>query len=582
MAMLGALVFLAPMKFGTPVIAQSLLPMPHDIWEWVISSWPNPLLVILSFVGLIWAAIGRPGNPTLLTTSGSGATRRRLNALAWLPLAWLLTQVVATPRSSNIQVSFDTLLHFAVCVVVFYAAARLVRNEKVASWVFGALAAATAVTGLLALLQWFGGLAAAREYAAAYFDPATISDDLRLRMTSNRVFGTLVYPNALAGFLVVAFAPVLAWLYGGAWRRATKVAILALAGGAMVYCLMLTGSRGGFAALAAAVAAGALCLVRGRTVWRVMVVGLVVLAAFVIVFLAAQRGGLMHLGRQSLEARLDYWSGAARIVRDHPWLGTGPGTFGSIYTKYKTATTEEAQFAHNNYLEMWCDSGVAAFMVFVVLWVVAVWDAFRLARRRRDMVSTAVCAALVGWTVHGLVDFDLYVPGIAVPAFALLGVLQGLKGCGAQETGEGVQGGNHKRLLLLAAAVGLVSVVTWFEGRMLAAHLAYGESLAATNWPTAITGAERAAALAPRNAVYQMTAGKLLVSAGQFAEGLRYCRRAVEDDPQRASYHYRLAGALAMAGRPAIEVSQELRRAVELNPTKTQYREVLRMLDENR
>jgi hypothetical protein len=35
-------------------------------------------------------------------------------------------------------------------------------------------------------------------------------------MTSNRVFGPFVYPNALAGFLVVAFAPVLAWI----WVRA--------------------------------------------------------------------------------------------------------------------------------------------------------------------------------------------------------------------------------------------------------------------------------------------------------------------------------------------------------------------------
>ena len=43
---------------------------------------------------------------------------------------------------------------------------------------------------------------------------AFVSSDpeLQSRLISNRVFGTFVYPNALAGFLVVAFAPVLAWL----------------------------------------------------------------------------------------------------------------------------------------------------------------------------------------------------------------------------------------------------------------------------------------------------------------------------------------------------------------------------------
>ena len=111
------------------------------------------------------------------------------------------------------------------------------------------------------------------------------------------------------------------------------------------------------------------------------------------------------------------------IARDHFWLGTGPGTFGSIYPKYKTAQTEEAQLVHNNFLEMWSDSGLPAFIVFAALWLLAIKDGFRLAGQRRgDVGAVAVCAALTGWVVHGLVDFDLYVPGVAIPAFLLLGI----------------------------------------------------------------------------------------------------------------------------------------------------------------
>lgn len=567
LAALGALVFLAPLKFGTPVVMQSLFLPPRDLWEWVLSPWPNPLLVMFVFAGLIWFAICCPDRAEL--------SKRRFDAARWLPLLWLLTQIAATPNSINVQVSLDTLLYFAACVMAFYAAARWVRDEKAANWVFGAVTATTALVCVAAMQQRFGGFAATREYATAHFDPASLPDDLRLRMTSNRVFGTLAYPNALAGFLVVAFAPVLAWLYGKAGRRATKVVMLVAACGVMMFCLVLTGSRGGFAALAAAVVAGTFCLVRGRRTVRTMLAVVIVVIALVVVFVAAQRGGLMHWGRSSLEARLDYWNGAVRIAQDYPWLGTGPGTFGSVYLKYKTATTEEAQLAHNDYLEMWCDSGRAAFAVFVALWVVALGDAFRLARRRGDAVSVALCMALVGWVVHGLVDFDLYSPGVALPAFVLLGILRGLKGDVRQEV-------DHRRPLLLAASVGLLSAVVWFEGRTLAANLAYGESHTATDWQAAITVAERAAALAPRNAVYQMRAGETLMAAGQFAEGLWYCRRAVESDPLRASYHYRLAGALAAAGRPADKVSKELRRAVELNPTKAQYREALRLVGENR
>jgi hypothetical protein len=546
---------------------------------------------MLVFAGLIWFAIGShdPSSRDCgIRASGAKPSKQRFDALYWLPLAWLLTQMAATPRSINVQTSVDTVLFFAVCVVVFHAAARWVRDEKAADCVFGALAAATAVVCIVALQQRFGGFAATREYAAAHLNPATIPDDLRLKLTSNRVFGTLVYPNALAGFLVVAFAPVLAWLWRKVNGRMTKAVVLAVAGGLMVFCLVLTGSRGGFAALTASVMAGVACLAPRHSPrhplsgsmsgLRRLVIGVVALATLAVVFAAAQRGGLMHMGRSSLGARLDYWNGAVRIAKDHPWLGTGPGTFGSVYTKYKTATTEEAQLVHSSYLEMWCDSGVAAFTVFLALWVVAVGDAFRLVRRRGDAVSAAVCAALVGWTVHGLVDFDLYVPGVAVPAFALLGILHGLKR--REENGKGAE----RRVWTMLAAVMLVALaVVWFEGRMLAADLAHGESRASgTDWPAAVTAAERAAALAPRNAFYQMAAGELLMSAGRFAEGLGYCRRAVENDPLRASHHYHLARALAASGQPANEVSQELRRAVELNPTKTQYREALRLVEENR
>src|SRR5439155_23649667 len=98
------------------------------------------------------------------------------------------------------------------------------------------------------------------------------------------------------------------------------------------------------------------------------------------------------------------------------------------YPKYKTAATEEAQLVHNSFLQMWSDSGVVAFVTFALLWLVALRDAFALARQRAgDAAAIAVCAALGGWVVHSLVDFDLYVPGVAMPAFLLLGVLQGLK-----------------------------------------------------------------------------------------------------------------------------------------------------------
>ena len=193
---LTGLAFLAPLKFGAPVIVGAAVP-PQSGWEWVFFSWPNQLLPIFAGGLLLWLALDWRRLPG------------RVDGLFLLPGLFLVTQLVAAPTSICQQTTTETLLHFAACVVIYYVAAAAVRDSAAAAWVFGGLTVGTLLVVIFAVSQHFGGLAATREYAAVY--GTSISAELQLRLISNRVFGTFVYPNALAGFLVVAFAPVLAW-----------------------------------------------------------------------------------------------------------------------------------------------------------------------------------------------------------------------------------------------------------------------------------------------------------------------------------------------------------------------------------
>ena len=334
---LAVLAVLAPLKFGTPVVVPATLP-PQSGWEWVFFSWPNQLLPLLVCGLVLWLTLDSSRRPG------------RVDGLFILPGLFLLTQLVAAPSSICRQKTTDTLLHFMVCVVVFYAAAGAVRDRRTLAWVSGGMALAAGLVVLAALNQHFGGLEATRAYAAG----ENISPEMQLRLISNRVFGTLVHPNALAGFLVVVFAPVMLWCWRGPVRRWLQWVLVLGSGWLLVFCLALTGSRGGFIAFAVMIVVGLLVVV--RRVWWL----LAALAVIAIVFGVAHQAGLIRHGLSSASARGDYWRGAVAIALDHPWLGTGPGTFGSIYPKYKTATTEEAQLVHNSYLEMWSDSGVAA------------------------------------------------------------------------------------------------------------------------------------------------------------------------------------------------------------------------------
>ena len=117
-AWLALIAFLTPVKFGTPVISQSVLVPPTNALEWCLFSWPNPILIILAVLGLGGMFLDRH-RPVM-----------RSVGLALLPLAFLLTQAMALSHSINWQVSADTLGFFALCVLVFYAAAWYVREEQ--------------------------------------------------------------------------------------------------------------------------------------------------------------------------------------------------------------------------------------------------------------------------------------------------------------------------------------------------------------------------------------------------------------------------------------------------------------------
>lgn len=539
---LALLAVLAPLKFGTPVVLQATATPPADLWEWLFFAWPNTLGV--------WLA----GAATVCWLCDRESALGRWDCLGVLPAIFLATQLVSAPSSICRQSTTDTLWHLGACVGVFYVAASYARVSL--NRVLAGLTVAAGLVVCLALQQHFGGFEQTRAYAELYRNE--IPEEVVTRLTSNRVFASLVSPNALAGFLVLVTAPVVVWLY----RRQRIVA--AVAAVLLVFCLALTGSRGGFLAFAVVVAVGLSGWLR-RARW---VVGGVVAVAGVV--LLAQQAGLVHFSTDSVSARADYWRGAVAIARDFPVLGTGPGTFGSIYPKYKTGNSEEAQLVHNNYLQMWCDSGVAGFVAFAGLWLVALG---LIRRQQGDPIAVAIAAGLAGWVVHGLVDFDLYVPGVALPAFILFGLLQGMREPAAPST---------KSASWAVAGLGLAVWLFWAQGAALLAssHFSNARDLLRTDPPAALAAAQEAVRLAPDNAQYLATAADLAFVCGLTDESEKLYQAAIDRDPYRAAFHWRLATQvlLRLPGRDN-QARRELARAVQLNPSQRRYRELAERLE---
>ena len=426
---LWLLLFLLPVKFGGLV----LLPdHPANPVEWCLSRWPLELAIVWVFV---WAA------------AAIGATWRQrgvsLGGWAWLPLVWFASQWLSASVSLWPARAWSVSAFFSVAVVFFFIGWWPAENGRRYRMALGALTAATALVCAVAFHQHFGGFEETLRYAREH--PESVPPEVRAnlaaiqgKLAQGRVYGTFFYPNALAGYLILMAAPACGWL----WRflrerlegnervvRAVSVALTAMFAAAMLGCLLLTRSKGGFAMLALALAGGLVFC--ARVSWRWRAGALAALLAIGAVFFGVQGA---RRGVETMEARGDYWRAGVEMIVEQPWLGGGPGTFGKRYAGRQRPDAESTRLAHNNFLQQWTDSGVAGFASFTALWMGVLWQgARRLRAGPLDPLAWATWVGLAAWTLHNLVDFDLYIAAVAWPAFLMAGWM--LRG-GAAEPGN--------------------------------------------------------------------------------------------------------------------------------------------------
>jgi O-antigen ligase len=150
-------------------------------------------------------------------------------------------------------------------------------------------------------------------------------------------------------------------------------------------------------------------------------------ALFVIIQLLGA-GVVGRLDNEGLASggRLETYRSTLGMIRDHPWLGTGLGTFAWSYPTYRSSNLTSWGVwdrAHNTPLEIASDMGLPLAGLVVTAWagVFAVL-AFGLWTRKRDqiIVVAALATASLG-ILHSLIDFSLQIPGFAIVVFALVG-----------------------------------------------------------------------------------------------------------------------------------------------------------------
>ena len=337
------------------------------------------------------------------------------------PIVLLLAAALASGLASQWpgeSAPLAALFGLTVLVTV-HAAVGIIRTDPsrirpiVVAWIAGAVLAAV----------W--GIARAGEWPERASTPALLSTAL----------GT-----TLAAGAVLAL---------GAWTvartRQTRV-VLAAVLPLLVAALELTASRGAWIGAAAGAAVLVACAPRARAALLALVLASVVVATAAI---GRDRETVMRrlASVPSVQANLDrwaLWTAVPRIVRDHPALGTGYGTFTRVWPHYRPDTVhEEKPTAHNVYLNFAAETGLAglaAFLLFVAAGLAGLWRAAGAARGdpATDGLWVGVLAATVAVLVHQFFDATVmsWHTGFGLIALFAMGAAAARSGAPGRPTGR--------------------------------------------------------------------------------------------------------------------------------------------------
>jgi O-antigen ligase len=355
--------------------------------------------------------------------------------LLWPPVCWAvaLFAAYAVVRYLTCDIEYAgrlELIHILIYTFVFFAILNnLHRQESTQIISFALIFLAMAIAGYAAY-QFLSGSNRVWWFPALY---------------KGRASGTYMSPNHLGGFLEMLLPLALAYTLVGRGQALTKV-LLGYAALVIAAGIGVTLSRGSW------VSAGfALVCLFGVLAWhRNYRLPALVMLAFLLVACAALvskspyvtrrvKAGVESGKNPETDMRLALWQATARMWRDHPWFGVGPGHFDYRFRAYRPAEVQlRPDRAHNEYLNTLADWGVvgaalvAAGLATLFAGVARTWKHVR--RPENDFKSTqsnkfaCVLGATLGLTallVHSLVDFNLHIPANALLAASLAAMLAG-------------------------------------------------------------------------------------------------------------------------------------------------------------
>ncbi len=586
---LGFLLFVAPLKLGNSASARWGSFFPASFLELVLSPWPATFAPVFAGIALLLVAV--TAQPPRLTDFVR--LRHLFLPLLFLVLASLIGLVNSTTLGVATSFSAHLLSVLVVAVAVFLHLRSFPSTRRVLliCWLVGL---AFLVFQIFYQVHYaFAQVDAELQYRIDY-ENLQVPSALLANVRQGRAMAFFAISNSLAAHLILVIPLVLVLIWN--WCKKVDPPLLSqtiftlLTALLLGYCFYATKSRAAFVAVfVAASALGAMLLCANTAFMRKHWLMITCIASIALLgmfpayrFIQGKRPSV-----SSLLARVTYWRTAMHMYREHPVLGAGTGEFFHAYMANKPPGAEETRLPHSVFYLFLSQSGtlggIAA--LYFVISILLVWR--QVVRKELAVHSQlefyAVCAGVLAWMAHSLVDFNIHVPAtvMLVPILILLSIDAGQSESEATTVAPQPAAAWGWRTGLIALAILAVAQGWKLPGERAFQILDNKLSEVQAQPELLAEDLQRAADLLPLSPHPWLRMGSAYLRSGRFGFAERAYREAIKREPRYASAHFHLAESLFLLGR-LDEAEAELRIAVSLYPHEGKYTDLWRQIQKQK